>query len=167
MLCNVCSNIHFERIENCELIQREPDRLQANPGLHLSLCVFYFHHKDKWTLKKSADEGCHFCGMLWLNLFEGGTRIARWSSPYGFARGEVILRRAIVERWVQQESGVEQWNRQDWIYVQCEEANATTSSTLEYPGKLHTTLQGRLSNLKPCTRGRWHDARSSNDLQQC
>jgi hypothetical protein len=70
MLCNICSNIHFKHIENCELIQREPYRMRQDQQDAFISSVFYFHHKDKWALKSSADQGCHFCGMLWLNRFE-------------------------------------------------------------------------------------------------
>jgi hypothetical protein len=155
MLCNICSNIHFRHIENCALIQSEPYRLPPDQREAFTSSVFYFHHKDKWALKSSADQGCHLCGMLWLNLFENVRRISTRPSPFVFARREVILRRTVVKRWIQKESGLEHWNREDWIYVYCGGACATTSSILDYQGKLHSTLKVCFS-AKSCNR-RLHD----------
>jgi hypothetical protein len=133
MLCDKCSNIHFKRIEDCEVIRLEPERLREDSSYSYSEGVFYFHHKDKEALKRSANQGCHFCEMLRRSLFGEGSA---YSCPlYHFARGEVILRRSIVERWIKKEFGLDEWNRCDWVYVQCGKRNATTTSVLEYVGE--------------------------------
>jgi hypothetical protein len=145
MLCNICSNIHFKPIENCELIQREPYRMRQDQQDVFIDSVFYFHHKDKRALESSADQGCHFCGMLWLNLFEDDDVILRDSPRFVFARGEIILRRDVMERSIQEESEHERWNREYWISVHYEEKYMTTSNILDYQGKPHSTPKVRSS----------------------
>jgi hypothetical protein len=65
MLCEKCSRIHFKRLEDCEIIKQEPERLDGDNGRYnFSGCLFYFHHKSKRDLEYSADNGCHFCEVL-------------------------------------------------------------------------------------------------------
>jgi len=146
MLCPKCCNIHFKRIKDYEAIQQKPElvkRLQKDKrwtGLRGS--VINVHHKNQRDLKSSADQGCHFCAMLWGRLF-GGESSSEDNSPVSvrysdslsryFPRGEIILRRDVAER-CQTESGMEEWNRYDWIFVHCGKRLATTSSILEYQG---------------------------------
>jgi hypothetical protein len=136
MLCDKCSNIHFKRSEDCDLIKQEPERLKDKDDYAISGCVFYIHHRDRQELEKSADKSCHFCGMLWGRLFVDpeGSGVLHPSS-YSFARRKVILRRSIVESWIEKESGLEGWNKGDWIYINCGDRNATTTSVHEQSGK--------------------------------
>jgi hypothetical protein len=89
-------------------------------------------------LEKSADRGCHFCGMLWGNIFDKHRGYEyRHLLPYPFARGEVILSRYIIKKWIE-ESGLEDWNRGDSFesfFVNCGKVNAKTYSHLEFPCK--------------------------------
>jgi hypothetical protein len=135
MLCEKCSNIHFCRLADCDLIKQEPDRLlEKETAYNLSGCVFYIHHKSKDALQNSNNNGCHFCAMLLDRLF--GEHGSSKSSPkYAFARGEVILRRSVVKRWTNRENGFEQWNTGDWIYVQCEDRNITSQCHGDYSGE--------------------------------
>ncbi|KAF2490589.1 HET-domain-containing protein [Lophium mytilinum] len=145
MLCDKCINIHFKRIEECDLIREEPDRLLGTDSVNIFHCVFYFHHRNRHDLEKSADRGCHFCGMLWGRLLGGdGNGLV---SNYRFARGEVILRRSIVEKWIDDKSGtgLHGWNIGDWIYIQCEEQNFTTTNSETYSGPVAVMLEALTS----------------------
>lgn len=134
MLCEKCSNIHFRRLTDCELVKQEPDRLIVeDTHYNLARPVFYFHHKSKNALQASSEDGCHLCAMLLDRLFgQGGSTSA---AEYAFARGEVIFRRSVVDRWIDRENGFEDWNTGDWIYVQCEDRNTTFTCHGDYPGE--------------------------------
>jgi len=147
MLCPKCCNIHFKRIEDCEAIQQKPEwvkRLREDKiwGGGPRGSVINVHHKSQRDLKSSADRGCHFCAMLWGRLF-GKESSSEDNSPVSvtfgdclsryFTRGEIILRRDVAER-CQTESGMEEWNRYDWIFVHCGKRLATTSNKFEYQG---------------------------------
>jgi hypothetical protein len=134
MLCEKCSNIHFRRLAECDLIKQEPDRLLAREtAYNTSGCVFYIHHKSKDALRNSSENGCHFCAMLLDRLF-GKYGSSNNVGRYAFARGEVILRRSVIERWINEENGFEEWNTKDWVYVQCEDRNISSTSHGEYSG---------------------------------
>src|SRR5258708_4932236 len=104
MLCGKCRNIHFKRPEEHPL--RESNGLGAG-------IVIYFHHKSMDDLKASADEGCHFCAMLFGGF--SGTRRGAISDRYHLPRGEVILKRDVVKKWISEEGGLDEWNTSDWI----------------------------------------------------
>lgn len=126
MLCDKCQDIHFKPLQDCEVIQQEPERLQGESSIYTDNIVVYFHHRSKDDLKASADWGCHFCAMLWGSLFEGmGTQ---YPATYHFAGGDVILRRSIIDRWIGEEGGLEEWNSSDWIYIYCNGKTGTTTS---------------------------------------
>src|ERR1700744_2253190 len=84
------------------------DRLQCRQ------LPLFSHHRDKCALEQSAETGCHFCAMMFEALFGplGGSGCL---PAYQFARGEVILRREVVQEWLRKENGFENWNRFDWI----------------------------------------------------
>lgn len=135
MLCEKCSNIHFRRLGEWEIVQQNPRRFNKSGEASTSASrVFYFHHESKVALRNSADNGCHFCQMLFSGLFETKQR-GRWN--YGFKRGGVILRRSIVDKWLKKPSGFAEWNRLDWIYVSCEDKCNTTTNILELWGSPH------------------------------
>ena len=126
MLCHKCQNIHFKRLEDCEIIQQEPARLVGDSSHDIHCIVVYFHHKSKNDLKASADRGCHFCAMLWGCLFEGkGTQIL---AHHCFTRGEVFLRRVVFDKWISEEGSFEEWNESDWIYASCDGRQVVTTS---------------------------------------
>ncbi len=134
MLCRKCSSIHFQRIEDCEVIQREPARLHnAERNISSSGSVFYFHHDSKKALQASAENGCHFCEMLFRHLFESPHYSSR--PDYSFVNGEVIFRRSVIEQWIARDNGFQDWNNSDWIYIYCEDSNATTSRLLDFEGR--------------------------------
>jgi hypothetical protein len=144
MLCTKCLNIHFRRLNECEVIKREPERLlDEDTGYRLSNCLFYFHHDNKQALEASAADGCHFCEMIRDHLFVSAP--AAWGLPaFKFARGEVVFRRSIVDQWIGRQNGFEEWNESDWIYIQCERRNATTTAHGTYRGWLTTTFRQSL-----------------------
>ncbi|KAF2810918.1 HET-domain-containing protein [Mytilinidion resinicola] len=146
MLCDKCTDIHFKRIEDCDVIRKEPDRLKGSDSIDIFHCLFYFHHKNRHDLERSADRGCHFCGMLWGRLLGQDGRHGL-ISKYRFARGEVILRRSIVEKWIDDKSGtgLHDWNKGDWIYIQCEDQNFTTTSSEAYSGAVAAMLEALTS----------------------
>jgi hypothetical protein len=136
MLCDKCSNIHFKRLEDCRLIQEQPERLHGvgfdeKQGSH---SLFYFHHQNGKALKSSADEGCHFCAMLWGSLF-GSVGTSGSGIPFVFAREDVLLSRNILENWINQESGLEEWNSGDLIYVSCGQIRVMTKGLWKISGE--------------------------------
>jgi hypothetical protein len=134
MLCEKCSNVHFRRLADCELIKQEPDRLHTKDTVYNVTCpVFYFHHESKDALRESSEDGCHFCAMLLDRLFGQGCSTS--AAKYAFARGEVLFRRSVAERWINDKNGLEEWITSDWIYVQCEDRNTTSSCHGNYSGE--------------------------------
>lgn len=134
MLCKRCSNIHFRRLAECDLFNEEPDWLPLADNRSGS--VFYILHRSKDALRDSSESGCHFCAMILDRLFgEGGH--SGFRSREIWARGEVVFRRTLVDNWRRGDS-FEQWNVDDWIYVQCEDRNITTTwhGRQGYSGKL-------------------------------
>lgn len=135
MLCDKCTSIHFKRIEDCAPIQREPARLESAEGSNIDIsgCVFYFHHDSKDALQASAEHGCHFCEMLFRYLFQMPSESGK--SDLSFAKGEVILRRSVIENWLKKDNGMHEWNANDWIYINCEGSKLTTTSWQGYEGR--------------------------------
>lgn len=133
MLCDKCTSIHFKRIGDCAPIQREPVRLESAKGsIDRSGPVFYFHHDSKEALQASAEDGCHFCEMLFRYLFEMSSHSA--NHKLSFAKGEVILRRSVIEKWLKQDYGIHEWNANDWIYINYEDSRLITTSRQGYEG---------------------------------
>jgi hypothetical protein len=134
MLCEKCSNIHFRRLADCELIKQEPDRLHTKETHYdISRFVFYFHHESKDALRESSEDGCHFCAMLLDRLFGRGCSTS--AAKYAFARGEVVFSRTIVERWINGENGFEEWNTSDWITVLWEDRYTMSTCHRNYSGE--------------------------------
>ena len=133
MLCDKCSSVHFKRIEDCAPIQREPARLESpKESFGGSDAVFYFHHDSKDALQASAENGCHFCEMLCRYLFDMQPRKA--NSGLSFAKGEVVLLRSVVEKWLKQDNGIHEWNANDWIFIDYEDSRLITTSRQGYEG---------------------------------
>jgi hypothetical protein len=139
MLCHKCSNIHFRRFEYWESklanAQWIKDKLFSN--YRISGCVFYVHHETREALELSSDNGCHFCGMLVGRLSER-SYAHNSSGEDSMASSPVVLRRSVVDQWLTEENGMEQWNQQDWIYVHCRARGlpATTTSQTPLKGKI-------------------------------
>jgi hypothetical protein len=83
MLCEKCSNIHFKPAEeyglapedtswkNSQMLcyfDREKQEILKKSNEYLKT-LYYFHHESKEKLRQSAENGCHFCGMIWHSLF--------------------------------------------------------------------------------------------------
>lgn len=134
MLCEKCSNIHFRRLEDCDLIKQEPERLLTTGPERVSDYLFYFHQPNKHALEKSSDNGCHFCAMILNRLFGDGRNFEK-REEWSFTHGEVILRRDIVEKWINRIDGFERWNTGDWICVQCEDRIVFSTTHGGYSGE--------------------------------
>ena len=86
MLCNLCQNIQFRRYleltreEKIELLTyggewppdtyHEDEILSNDAGLVGIYESFYFHHRNLESLRKAADDGCHFCYQIFYGLLE-------------------------------------------------------------------------------------------------
>jgi len=86
MLCNLCQNIRFRRYleltreEKIELLTyweewppgdyHEDEILSNDAGLVGLYESFYFHHRNLESLRKAADDGCHFCYQIFYGLLE-------------------------------------------------------------------------------------------------
>ena len=131
MLCDKCTSIHFKHIGDCAPIQREPARV-VSADIDISGSVYYFHHDSKDALQASAEGGCHFCEMLFRYLFEMPSEGINYDRS--FAKGAVILRRSVVEKWLKKDNGIHEWNANDWIYITCEDRKLITTSRQGYEG---------------------------------
>ena len=76
MLCTLCARLNFlfwdELSPNDQKIARKY-RLSVKhlrlPGSTVDACRYFVHQRSVSTLKKTAEIGCHFCAILWHNLF--------------------------------------------------------------------------------------------------
>lgn len=68
MPCRMCSNIHFRRVSELGLSNQAVKAWSSTMESHKK--AWYIHHESPATLKASAGNGCVFCFMLWLSLFE-------------------------------------------------------------------------------------------------
>lgn len=146
MLCEKCSNVHFRPLEECDRIKSETDRPRPVDVERLSNYVVYYHHESKDALRKSSENGCHFCAML-LDRLRGepsprgaGIRerfLDDFSSAYPlrytFARGGIIFTRQCMG--LGRRGGFEEWNRTDWFYVHYEKRKITSSFCEQYFGQ--------------------------------
>lgn len=136
MLCEKCSNIHFKPLQDCELplhnfVLAERELSDVNE----SGCVFYFHHDSKQSLQASAEEGCHFCGMLYGHFFRIQRSHRLPAHRYSFSYKGVTLRRSIIENWIARNYGFQGWNDGDWIYINFDDkASLTTTSRACFEG---------------------------------
>lgn len=135
MLCQKCSNIHFRALEDCDVIQSDPTRLDnLSDSDHTYDRLFYFHHDSREALEASAATGCHFCEMLHRNMFQ--ERQDSRSAELSFSRGELILRRSVAKKWLSKEDGIRDWNANDWIFVHCGNRTLTTTSLQGFEGMI-------------------------------
>lgn len=140
MLCQKCSNIHFEKHE------RHPFREKRGSELDLDFYsgyLLYFHYDSVHDLRASAEEGCHFCAIL-LDAFLEHVKVFPRTTPDTWASGEVILKRRILKRRVNLSSGRANWwsNLDDWIHAYCGDTDTLRSMFFlqDYTGSYITGL---------------------------
>ena len=135
MLCDKYTSIHFKRIEDCAPIQQEPARLESAEGSNIDIsgCVFYFHHDSKDALQASAEHACHFFEMLSRYLFQMPSNSVKYGPS--FAKGEVMFRRSVIEKWLKKDNGIHEWNANGWIYIYCEDSKLMTTSRQGFEGR--------------------------------
>ena len=93
-------------------MRQEPTRPIGDDGPYkMARSLLYFHHRNRKDLESSRNRGCHFCAALLRGLFDDKKDEA--GARYSFARGEVILRRDIIDSWIGKENGLEAWNKGD------------------------------------------------------
>lgn len=147
MLCEKCSNIHFRPLKDYELPLHNMELLEPGRStINERGCVFYFHHDSEDSLQASADEGCHFCGMLYGHVFGFSTRHRLPAHRYSFLYKGVTLRRSVIENWLAKDNGYQEWNDGDWIYIDFDDkVSLTTTSQERFEGMYRLlTVQQRL-----------------------
>jgi hypothetical protein len=132
MLCDKCSNIHFRRLQKCDLPEYRLPEEYRDRSHDQGSSVYYFHHEDKWALEASADNGCHFCGMIWGRLFASPARLR--SSPESSAGKQVYLRRTWSEKWIENE-GSDALERSEYLVAYCEDRFTYSSNMLHFRGQ--------------------------------
>lgn len=133
MLCEKCSNIHFKPLKECDLYLQEPSvSARVRMSIYESGSLFYFHHNFRDALQASAEDGCHFCGMLYGHLFHLPGIHRRPHYSYPFAYDGVVLRRSIVDNWLVKPNGFQEWNDINWIYILFDNNIALTTSSLRH-----------------------------------
>ncbi|KAH8587072.1 heterokaryon incompatibility protein-domain-containing protein [Bisporella sp. PMI_857] len=144
MLCDKCSEIHFRRLRECDIpLDELPEKFRYN-SQYQGESVYYFHHKDKFALEASADRGCHFCGMIWGNLFGSFTGHVEYI-PESFADKKVFIRRSWRQAWLVKE-GADALECTEWLVVCCEGRKTYSSFHLN----LQQHIRSFLSALTLC-----------------
>jgi hypothetical protein len=94
MLCDKCTKIHFQLIEDIDPTLTSEDTADK---------LFYFHSKDQQCLEKSAAEGCHFCTMMAYYLVLDTKNHCYNTIEPAWARGWVVLWRDTSDAFIDQE----------------------------------------------------------------
>jgi hypothetical protein len=98
--------------------------------------VYYFHHENKSALESSAEDGCHFCGMIWARLFGSGAHFS--GSVKSFAGEQVYLRRTWTDEWIKKE-GADALECSEWLIAECEGRHMYSSNSREF-SRMYPTL---------------------------